>query len=77
MCALFAPSDLVWHAHDALADSFMLYDITVTRQKKIQNSTATVGRPPESIQRVFSTAKSGKIGTDHAWSQHWSLKEEQ
>ena len=57
--------------------SFMLYDITVTRQKKIQNSTATVGRPPESMERVFSTATSANIGTDHILIQQWSSEEEQ
>ena len=35
---LFDPSDFVWHVHGTLPDSYMLYDITVTRKKKIQCS---------------------------------------
>ena len=52
VCSLFAPSDLVWHAHDAVTDSLMLCDITATREKKAHNCAATVPQLPESPMTV-------------------------
>ena len=35
VCCLFAPSDLVWSWHDAVADALMLYNITMSKCLKI------------------------------------------
>jgi hypothetical protein len=77
VCSLFAPSDLVWHAHDAVIDSLMLYDITATREKKVHNGTTTVPQPPESLQRLFRRLESNAAGSVFHWSCPWTLEEEQ
>jgi hypothetical protein len=54
VCSLFAPSNLVWEWHDAVADTLMLYDLTLIRERKIHNGTTVAPQPPRSVLEVFS-----------------------
>ncbi|RGP67496.1 hypothetical protein FLONG3_8487 [Fusarium longipes] len=62
VACLYAPSELVWKWHDAIADTRMLFDIVSTRANKLFDGAVTVS-PPISIQRLFEGREPGDDGS--------------
>lgn len=90
VCSLFAPSNLVWEWHDAVADALMLHDLTLIRERKIRNGTTVAPQPPESVLKVFSRSATrldrptmsdrmlyqGSITSQGQQKCFWTLEEE-
>lgn len=70
VCALYAPSSLVFRWHDALVDSHMLMDIMSTRQKKYHHGKVTIPKAAVPILRLLTrTMRVPSLAMLYLWAR--------